>query len=153
MLVSHKGTNYQLLETPRIADLYIKPCVIARAIAEDGEMYLIKWTLLKPLENGIEEDPEIADWNHPVEVTKHIGDIPFLFGIKEFADFLGWSKARLSKKLARQKEGSNVRPALPEPIQVLAATPIWTLEQALEFKERLASYETSQTLLKREGTK
>lgn len=60
--------------------------------------------------------------------------IPPLVGIKEFAELLGWDKARLSTKYNRQRTGRNVRPTLPEPVQVLAATPIWTLEQAQAYK-------------------
>lgn len=55
-------------------------------------------------------------------------------GLKEFAEIIGWSKARLSTKYNRQREGKNVRPRLPEPIQVLASTPIWTEQQAKAFK-------------------
>ncbi|SFX79583.1 hypothetical protein SAMN04487866_12627 [Thermoactinomyces sp. DSM 45891] len=54
--------------------------------------------------------------------------------MKEFAEILGWSVQRLSKKLKGQREGKKVRPELPEPIQVLASTPIWTLEQAQEYR-------------------
>ena len=60
--------------------------------------------------------------------------IPPLVGIKEFAELLGWDKARLSTKYNRQRTGANVRPLLPEPVQVLAATPIWTLRQAQAYK-------------------
>lgn len=65
------------------------------------------------------------------------GVIPPLVGIKEFSEILGWSKARLSTKWNRQREGQKVRPPLPEPIQVVAATPLWTLEQALQFKKQV----------------
>ena len=58
-----------------------------------------------------------------------------LVGMKEFAEIIGWSIARLSTKYARQREGRNVRPRLPEPIQVLASTPVWTEQQALDFKK------------------
>lgn len=63
------------------------------------------------------------------------GVVPFLVGLKEFAELLGWDKARLSTKYARQREGKKVRPVLPEPIQILAATPIWTLRQAERYKD------------------
>lgn len=61
--------------------------------------------------------------------------IPTLVGLKEFAEEIGWDKARLSTKYSRQRNGKKVRPLLPEPIQILAATPIWTLSQAQEYKK------------------
>jgi hypothetical protein len=60
--------------------------------------------------------------------------IPPLVGIKEFAEILGWDKARISTKYSRQKSGKKVKDPLPDPIQILAATPIWTLKQAQEYK-------------------
>jgi hypothetical protein len=66
-----------------------------------------------------------------------LGDTSTLVGIKEFAELIGWDKARLSTKYSRQKEGRKVRPLLPEPIQILAATPVWTKAQAMKFKELL----------------
>lgn len=63
------------------------------------------------------------------------GVIPLLVGIKEFAEILDWDKARLSTKWSRQREGKKVRPLLPEPVQIIAATPLWTLKQALEYKK------------------
>lgn len=60
--------------------------------------------------------------------------IPPLVGLKEFAQIIGWDKARLSTKYSRQKEGKKVRPVLPEPIQIVSATPIWTLEQANQYR-------------------
>ncbi|MED1217399.1 hypothetical protein [Bacillus paranthracis] len=50
---------------------------------------------------------------------------------------MGWDKARLSTKYSRQREGRKVRQPLPEPIQILASTPIWTLDQAKKYKEIL----------------
>ncbi|MED0708666.1 hypothetical protein P4S91_10540 [Aneurinibacillus aneurinilyticus] len=61
--------------------------------------------------------------------------ISTLVGLKEFAEVIGWDKARLSTKYSRQRKGKKVRPVLPEPIQVLACGPIWTLEQAEEYKK------------------
>lgn len=55
-------------------------------------------------------------------------------GIKEFADLLGWDKARLSTKYARQQEGKKVKNPIPEPVEILAATPVWTVKQAEEYK-------------------
>lgn len=66
-----------------------------------------------------------------------MGVIPPLVGIKEFAEIIGWDKARLSTKYSRQREGQKVRPPLPEPVQILAATPVWTVEQANEYKKSL----------------
>ncbi|GIX59963.1 hypothetical protein BPADB04_49930 [Bacillus paranthracis] len=43
-------------------------------------------------------------------------------------------KTRLSTKFSRQRDGKKVRPLLPEPIQILASTPIWTLKQAKKYK-------------------
>ncbi|HDR6289641.1 TPA: hypothetical protein QCU33_005806 [Bacillus cereus] len=57
--------------------------------------------------------------------------------MKEFAEIIGWDKARLGMKYFRQREGKKVRPPLPKPIQILAATPIWTLEQVLAFKRNI----------------
>lgn len=61
--------------------------------------------------------------------------IPPLVGTKEFAELLGWDVARLSTKYRRQQEGKKVRPPLPEPVQILASTPVWTLEQAMEYRK------------------
>ncbi|QUW68508.1 hypothetical protein KFQ04_28905 (plasmid) [Pseudomonas synxantha] len=57
-----------------------------------------------------------------------------LVGLKEFAEILGWDKARLSAKFSRQRDGKKVRPLLPNPIQILASTPVWTLKQAKKYK-------------------
>ena len=57
--------------------------------------------------------------------------------MKEFAEILGWDKARLSTKYSRQREGKKVRPLLPEPVQVLASTPIWTQKQAENYKSQI----------------
>lgn len=62
------------------------------------------------------------------------GVVPPLVGLKEFAEILGWDKARLSTKYSRQRDGKKVRPIIPEPIQILASTPIWTLKQAKNYK-------------------
>ncbi len=66
-----------------------------------------------------------------------IHNIPPLVGTKEFAELLGWSKANLSTKFKRQREGRKVKNPLPEPVHILAATPVWTLEQAEQYKEEL----------------
>ena len=63
--------------------------------------------------------------------------IPPLVGTKEFAEILGWSTAAFSMKYSRQCEGRKVRNPLPKPIQILAATPLWTLEQAEKYKKSL----------------
>jgi hypothetical protein len=70
------------------------------------------------------------------EVEENMGSNSPLVGLKEFAEILGWDKARLSTKYSRQREGKKVRPLLPEPIQLLASTPIWTLEQAKGYKKK-----------------
>lgn len=62
-----------------------------------------------------------------------------LVGLKEFAEILEWDKSRLSTKYSRQRIGRNVRFPLPEPIQILAATPVWTLKQAMKYKESIIS--------------
>ncbi|MCX8047398.1 MAG: hypothetical protein N3A70_11060 [Anoxybacillus gonensis] len=63
--------------------------------------------------------------------------VPPLVGTKEFAELLGWDKARFATKWRRQREGQKVRPPLPTPIQIVAATPLWTLDQALQYKKLL----------------
>ncbi|MBE3570200.1 MAG: hypothetical protein IMW92_08845 [Bacillales bacterium] len=50
---------------------------------------------------------------------------------------IGWEKARLSTKYSRQQEGRKVKDPLPEPVQILAATPVWTVEQAEKYKRSL----------------
>lgn len=74
--------------------------------------------------------------HHSVEL-KDEESIPTLVGLKEFAEIIGWDKRRLSVKLKRQQQGMKVRPPLPEPIQILAATPVWTKQQALSYKKIL----------------
>ncbi|RKJ75246.1 hypothetical protein D7X33_17715 [Butyricicoccus sp. 1XD8-22] len=63
--------------------------------------------------------------------------MPLLVGLKEFAEVIGWERARLSVKYTRQQEGKKVRPPIPEPVQMLAATPLWTLKQAEAYKKLL----------------
>lgn len=70
-----------------------------------------------------------------------IGDNSTMLGLKEFADYIGWDKARLSTKYSRQCAGKKVRPRIPEPIQVLASTPLWTKSQAKTFKEKVETKE------------
>jgi hypothetical protein len=70
-----------------------------------------------------------------------LGDTSTLVGLKEFAEIIGWDKARLSTKYSRQREGKKVRPILPEPIQILASTPLWTKAQAKNYKEKLETKE------------
>ena len=58
-----------------------------------------------------------------------------IVGMKEFAEMLGWSVARLSVKYHRQQVGMRVRPPLPTSIQTLSATPVWLESQAVEYKK------------------
>ena len=69
--------------------------------------------------------------------THNIPNIPQLVGVKEFSDIIGWNKSYFCTKLARQEQNLNVRLPLPPPIQKLASTPVWTLEQAYEYKQLL----------------
>jgi len=64
-------------------------------------------------------------------------NLPRLYGVKEFAAALAkafpeknWSSRMLSSYMSRGYAG------LPEPVQVLAATPVWTEEQVEEYVER-----------------
>ena len=57
--------------------------------------------------------------------------------MKEFAQILGWETARLSTKYSRQREGQKIRQPLPKPIFTLAATPVWTKEQAEAYKNKV----------------
>ncbi|MCU6603795.1 hypothetical protein OCO53_25480 [Peribacillus frigoritolerans] len=66
---------------------------------------------------------------------KKDASIPQLVGIKEFAEIIGWDKMRLSTKYSRQRKGKKVRKPVPEPIQILAATPVWTLQQAKDYRD------------------
>lgn len=66
-----------------------------------------------------------------------IQKIPPLVGTKEFAELLGWSKANFSTKFKRQRDGKKVKNPLPEPVHILAATPVWTLEQAEKYKKTI----------------
>lgn len=49
-----------------------------------------------------------------------------LIGQKEFAEILGWDRRRVSTYYWRGK--------LPEPIKKLASGPVWTRQQAEEYK-------------------
>lgn len=62
-----------------------------------------------------------------------------LCGLKEFANILEWKPAKLSTKFSRQQNGMKVKNPLPEPIAVLAATPVWTKQQVEEYKRSLES--------------
>lgn len=70
-----------------------------------------------------------------------LGDYSTIVGLSEFAEIIGWDKARLSTKYSRQREGKKVRPRIPEPIQILASTPLWTKAQASKYREILESTE------------
>jgi hypothetical protein len=50
-----------------------------------------------------------------------------LVGVKEAAELLNWDKGKVSTYLARG--------VFPEPIQRLAAGPIWTREQIEAYKK------------------
>ncbi|MEP9408533.1 hypothetical protein ABKP09_19640 [Peribacillus frigoritolerans] len=69
------------------------------------------------------------------EVKQLGGGVPRLVGIKEFAEIIGWDKMRLSTKYSRQRKGKKVKKPVPEPIQILAATPVWTLQQAKDYRD------------------
>lgn len=60
-----------------------------------------------------------------------------LVGINEFAKILGWTGARVSTLYSRQLKGKKIRNPLPQPLQVLASTPLWKLDQAFQYKARL----------------
>lgn len=60
-----------------------------------------------------------------------------LCGLKEFANILGWKPAKLSTKFSRQHKGMKVKNPLPEPISILAATPVWTRQQVDKYKNLL----------------
>jgi len=88
------------------------------------------------------EKPKMAmfleDYKEYESVIKATGnEVEILVGTKEFAEIIGWQKAKLSTKYSRQRSGQKVKNPLPEPRQILAATPVWTLEQALNFKKNL----------------
>ena len=51
--------------------------------------------------------------------------IPILVGLAEAAELLGWSKQQVSVYIKRGK--------FPEPIQVLASSPIWTRQQIEDY--------------------
>ncbi|HET7579778.1 MAG TPA: hypothetical protein VFK33_10890 [Bacillales bacterium] len=53
-----------------------------------------------------------------------------LIGQKEFAEILGWDRRRISTYYHRGQ--------LPEPVKKLASGPIWTRQQAEEFKKQKA---------------
>ncbi|MDQ0271220.1 hypothetical protein [Cytobacillus purgationiresistens] len=108
-----------------------------QVITSEGELVefineVLKHIQLKsiPTHNQLIETKGIARWNY----------VPPLVGLKEFAEVIGWDKARLSTKYARQREGKKVRPPLPVPIQVLASSPIWTLEQAQNYRIKLIRF-------------
>lgn len=84
-----------------------------------------------------------AQWQEKIERERKrniASEIQPLIGSKEFSEMLGWSKQAFSVKYIRQqREGRKVRNPLPEPVQILAATPVWTLEQVEEYKKQLAT--------------
>ncbi|TBV85486.1 hypothetical protein [Lysinibacillus sp. OL1] len=85
-----------------------------------------------------------TQWQEIIEQeqkTKNTSEIQPLIGLKEFSEMLGWSKQALSMKFLRQRKGRKVRNPLPEPVQILAATPVWTQEQVEEYKKQLATSE------------
>ncbi|MEK5217721.1 hypothetical protein [Psychrobacillus sp. FSL H8-0487] len=65
-----------------------------------------------------------------------------LCGLKEFATIVGWKPAKLSTKFSRQLKGMKVKNPLPQPIAILAATPVWTKQQVEEYKRSLDSTES-----------
>ncbi|MBZ5203185.1 hypothetical protein HU147_18440 [Planomicrobium chinense] len=95
---------------------------------------------LKDFEGLEEEGPSIEEnISYFIEHPFLLGDTISMVGIKEFAEMIGWDKARLSTKFSRQQSGKKVRPRLPEPVQILASTPLWTKAQVSNFKRRLKS--------------
>lgn len=119
--------NIGLLE---LAEMWIQDDLIKAEIAKIHDDF----------ENdGVESVSLINTLSYLLEHPFIVGDNSTLMGVKEFADFLGWDKARLSTKYSRQRDGRKVRPLLPEPIQVLAATPVWTKAQAIKYKDFLES--------------
>lgn len=81
--------------------------------------------------------PLVSHISYHLEHPFLLGDTSTLVGLKEFAELIGWDKARLSTKFSRQRDGKKVRPMIPEPIQILSATPVWTKAQVMSFKEKL----------------
>lgn len=72
-------------------------------------------------------------------VTDRIITLPLL-GVTEFAEFLNIPTSKLSNMYSKQRKGETVNPPLPAPIQVLAATSIWTFEQAKDYKIEFDNY-------------
>lgn len=72
-------------------------------------------------------------------VTDIVFTLPLL-GIAEFADFLGIPSTKFSSMYSKQRKGEVVNPPLPMPIQVIAATSIWTMKQASDYKAEFEQY-------------
>lgn len=138
MNLVHEGKLYTIIKGPYVEGIYEIPYYEAQAVDEQGNLYLIKWEILdlEDEEQNWLDDVDACDWLNPEEIEATGGKLPLLLGIKEFADFIGWERVRLSKKFSRQKAGNKVFPVIPTPIQTLAATPVWTVEQAEEFKRQ-----------------
>lgn len=89
---------------------------------------------IEEIEDGLDRDIE----QYMYKIGKLDGSyIAELVGMKEFAEIIGWEVAKLSTRLKRQQEGVISKYPLPEPIQVIAASPIWTKEQALDYKREI----------------
>lgn len=88
------------------------------------------------------EDRTVEEYMYEIGKLNSSVHIP-LFGIKEFAEEIGWEQSRLSTKLKRQLEGQKVKYPLPEPLQVLASTPIWNSEQVMDYKGKIKNTSNS----------
>lgn len=82
---------------------------------------------------GIKQEYEVVDYR----LEKNFGEYIDLLGINEFAKELNWSTAKLSAKFKREQNGTSGKKPLPTPVSVLAATPVWTIEQVEQFKKEL----------------
>jgi hypothetical protein len=109
---------------------------------------IIKMQLAVTYDDMKKDMPDLPLEAHICYYLEHpflLGDTSTLVGLKEFAELIGWDKARLSTKFSRQREGKKVRPMIPEPIQILSATPVWTKAQVMHFKEKLETKKASQS--------
>lgn len=92
------------------------------------------------------KDPDVQTQTGEPTGPIEIYDWPHLVNLKMFARILNWNMAKLKHKLNEQWSGRRAKPPLPDPVDFWGTTPIWTVEQAWEYRERLEWYKKEKGL-------
>lgn len=86
------------------------------------------------------KDPDVQTQTAEPDGSIEIFDWPHLIDLRVFAQILNWNTTKLKQKLNEQWSGKRAKPPLPDPVDFLGTTPIWTIQQAWDYRERLEWY-------------